>query len=160
MNAARRLAQELAESGQRSVFVDQFENLSNYESHLQSTGPEIWTQLQDMNQGVDCFVMSSGTGGTIAGVSTFLKSCNKDVKIVLADPNGSSLLNWVNHGVCYTAQQSEKTIKKHRYDSVVEGVGLDRLTANFKKASIDQAYMIPDQEIVLAAQWLLYHEGE
>ena len=79
--------------------------------------------------------------------------------MVLADPNGSSLFHRVKHGVCYTNQQSEKTVKKHRYDSIVEGVGLDRVTANFQLADIDDAERIADQEIVDTAHWLLREEG-
>ena len=63
------------------------------------------------------------------------------------------------HNVCYTKQQSERTIRKHRYDSIVEGVGLDRLTANFKQARIDHAYSILDQEFVNVAHWLIRNEG-
>ena len=71
---------------------------------------------------------------------------------MLADPTGSSLFHRVKHGVCYTNQQSEKTVKKHRYDSIVEGVGLDRLTANFNLAVIDDAERINDQEIIDTAR--------
>lgn len=72
---------------------------------------------------------------------------------------GSSLYNKVKHGVCYAPQQAERTIKRHRYDSIVEGVGLDRLTANFELAQIDDAMRITDQEIIDTAHWLLRHEG-
>lgn len=61
--------------------------------------------------------------------------------------------------MCYAPQQAERTIKRHRYDSIVEGVGLDRLTANFELARIDDAVRITDQEIVDTAHWLLRHEG-
>lgn len=89
----------------------------------------------------------------------FLKSKKPSVRVVLADPVGSSLFHRVMHGVCYTAQQAEKTIKKHRYDSIVEGVGLDRVTRNFQLASIDSAERISDQEILDTAHWLLEQEG-
>ena len=89
----------------------------------------------------------------------YLKSKKAGVKIVLADPTGSSLFHRVKYGVCYTNQQSEKTVKKHRYDSIVEGVGLDRVTANFQLAEIDDAEKICDQEIVDTAHWLLREEG-
>lgn len=89
----------------------------------------------------------------------FLKGKKPSVKIVLADPTGSSLFHRVKHGVCYTNQQSEKKIKKHRYDSIVEGVGLDRVTANFQLALIDDAEKISDQEILDTAHWLLREEG-
>lgn len=82
--------------------------------------------------------------------------------MLLADPTGSSLLNRVTHGVCYTPQQSERTVRKHRYDSLVEGVGLDRVTQNFAlglEAGLDGGFHIPDQEVVDMAHWLLRHEG-
>jgi len=81
------------------------------------------------------------------------------VQIILADPEGSSLCNKIEHNVCYTYQQSERTIRKHRYDSIVEGVGLDRITANFDQGMIDKAYTIPDQRLVQIAHWLLRYEG-
>ena len=82
--------------------MDQFENHANYMSHYTTTAPEIWQQA---NGQVDCFVMSSGTGGTIAGVSNYLKERNPKVLVVLADPPGSSLLNRVERGVCYAPEQ-------------------------------------------------------
>lgn len=82
-----------------------------------------------------------------------------DVEVVLADPHGSSLLNYVQQGVCYAEQQSERTLRRHRYDSIAEGVGLDRLTANFERAQIDAAGRVSDQEILNTAHWLLAEEG-
>jgi cysteine synthase A len=89
----------------------------------------------------------------------YLKEQDPSIKVILADPIGSSLFNKVKYDVCYTSQQSERTIRKHRYDSIVEGVGLDRLTANFKEALIDDAYQINDQELVYVAHWMLRNEG-
>jgi cysteine synthase len=92
-------------------------------------------------------------------LSRYLKGRKPSVRIVLADPTGSSLFHRVKHGVCYTVQQAEKTVRKHRYDSIVEGVGLDRLTSNFKLALIDDAERIADQEIIDTAHYLLREEG-
>ena len=80
---------------------------------------------------------------------------------MLADPTGSSLLHKVLYDVCYTPQQSERTVRKHRYDSIVEGVGLDRITENFSLGlkSIDGGHLVPDQEILEMAHWLLRNEG-
>ena len=89
----------------------------------------------------------------------YLKKKNSKIKIVLADPPGSSLYHKVVHNVCYTQQQSERTIRKHRYDSIVEGVGLDRVTQNFSQAKIDHAYSVADQEFVNVAHWLVRNEG-
>lgn len=151
VNKARKISVDL-----NGIFIDQFENLANFQVHLEETGPEIWKQCPHP---IDMFVMSSGTGGTIAGVSQFLKAKNKNIKVILADPNGSSLHNKVKFNVCYTTQQSERRVKKHRYDSIVEGVGLDRITNNFKQAIIDDSYQISDQHIVTTAHWLLQNEG-
>lgn len=151
VNTARRLSVE-----NKGIFIDQFENLANLKAHFESTGPEIWSQTEGK---LDAFVMSAGTGGTIAGVSKYLKSKNKNVKVVLADCTGSSLLQKVLYKVCYTHHQSERTIKKHRYDSIVEGVGLDRITKNFSAAQIDTGYLVTDQEIVNVAHWVLKYEG-
>ena len=94
-------------------------------------------------------------------LTRYLKECDASIKVMLADPTGSSLLHKVLHGVCYTPQQSERTVRRHRYDSIVEGVGLDRVTSNFNKgvASIDGGYRIQDQEIIDTAHWLLHNEG-
>jgi cysteine synthase A len=151
VNRAKKLAEEIG-----GVFVNQFENLSNYQAHLDETGPEIWNQT---NGTLDAFVMSAGTGGTIAGVSRYLKSRNPNIKTFLADPPGSSLLNKVKYGVCYTYQQKESKLKKHRYDSIVEGVGLDRVTKNFDMGLIDDGVTCDDQEILDMAHFLLREEG-
>jgi cysteine synthase A len=82
-----------------------------------------------------------------------------NVQVILADPHGSSLLNYVQHGVCYAEEQSERKLRRHRYDSIAEGVGLDRLTANFESAVIDSADRVSDQEILNTAHWLLAEEG-
>jgi cysteine synthase len=86
--------------------------------HYCETAPEIVAQTQGK---LSAFVMGAGTGGTLAGVSLYLKkhlrknSNNASVKVFLVDPPGSSLSNKVKHGVCYAAQQSERTVKRHRY---------------------------------------------
>lgn len=80
-------------------------------------------------------------------------------KIILADPQGSSLFHRVKSGVCYTSQQSERKLQRNRYDTIVEGVGIDRITANFECAIIDDAIRVSDQELLDMAHWILEHEG-
>lgn len=80
---------------------------------------------------IDAFVCGAGTGGTIAGVSAYLKKKDKKVKVYLSDPKGSSLRNRVNYGVLYASEEAETYRVKHPYDTIIEGVGLNRLTANF-----------------------------
>jgi len=128
----------------QAAFMNQFENPANVQSHYATTGPEIYSQL---NGKVDAWVMSAGTGGTLVGVGGYLKerwwqnyhhvksksqvNTSSPPKIVLVDPPGSSLFNKVKYGVAYAAQQSEQKLRRHRYDTLAEGIGLDRITANF-----------------------------
>ena len=153
VNVARRRAREIP----NAFFADQFENEANVRAHLQ-TGQEIWSQTKGE---IDAFVMSAGTAGTIAGVSQALRARKPNVNIVLADPQGSSLFHAVNHGILYAPEQSEKTIKRHRVDTIVEGVGLDRMTRNFQAALpyIDQAIKVTDAEVVKMSRQLLLEDG-
>lgn len=105
------LARAYAARTPGALFTDQFENPSNTRAHEVTTGPEVWQQT---NGRVDAFVMGAGTGGTIAGVSRFLKSRKAGVRVVLVDPPGSSLFNKVKHGVCFAEQQAESRIRRHR----------------------------------------------
>jgi cysteine synthase len=159
VNVARRAAQ-LARDGfhVRAVFVDQFENAANFGIHHDRTGPELWEQ---MGGRVDAFVMGSGTGGTIAGIATFLRSVHPEAEVVLVDPPGSALYHRIEHGVAYSVEQQERTVRKHRYDTLAEGIGSDRLTENLSLGldCIDRAIRVPDQEAVDMAHWILKTEG-
>jgi len=137
-------------------YADQFENVSNFKCHYKCTGPEIYKQTKGR---IDVFVMSAGTGGTIAGVSKYLKEKNSNVKVVLADPPGSSLANKVNFGVMYTNEEAEGFRLTHPFDTITEGTGLNRLTANFDKAKIDKAYTVSDEESLKMANFLIKNEG-
>jgi cysteine synthase A len=159
VNIARRVA-ETARSlfGIPAVFIDQFENQANYHAHYTTTGPEILRQCPRL----DGFVMSSGTGGTIAGVATYLKEQTQGkCRVVLVDPPGSALYHRVHHGVIYAPQQREQVLKRHRYDTLAEGIGLDRMTDNFRLGvdMIDDAIRVTDQEAVDMAHFLLRTEG-
>ena len=150
--------------GVSAVFIDQFENLSNFDIHYRKTGPELLRQLGERGHGLDAFVMSSGTGGTIAGMGTYLKeqcAATEQVQIVLVDPPGSSLYHKVEHGIAYAAEQRERHLRKHRYDTLAEGIGLDRITRNFSSGldCIDKAIRVTDQEAVDMAHWILRTEG-
>jgi len=167
VNVARRRAAELnAQPGSSgAIFADQFENLANFQAHYIGTGPEIWTQC---DHHLDAFVMSAGTGGTIAGVGRFLKEVSPNVCVCLADVPGSSLYNKVAHGVLFAAEQTERSIRRHRTDTIAEGIGIDRLTANFGRGlpthnggypCVDAAVRVSDQETLEMGQHLLSHEG-
>ncbi len=149
--------------GVSAVFIDQFENLSNFDIHYSKTGPELLRQLGKLGRRLDAFVMSSGTGGTIAGMATYLKEKYRrsGIEIVLVDPPGSSLYHKVEHGIAFAAEQRERHLRKHRYDTLAEGIGLDRITKNFSSGLdfIDRAIRVTDQEAVDMAHWILRTEG-
>ena len=140
-----------------AIFGNQFESNENWQIHYQTTGPEIWRQCRPHH-----FVMSAGTGGTLAGVARYLKEQQpRDCHTVLVDPPGSVLYSKIEHGVAFCVEQRERHLKRHRYDTVAEGIGLDRVTANVAAGLpyIDQAMAITDQQAVDLAHWMLRHEG-
>jgi len=166
VNVARRRAEELNRSQQGgAVFANQFENPANFEAHYKGTGPELWEQCEG---DLDAFVMSAGTGGTISGVARYLKEVAPSVQVYLADVQGSSLFNKVARGVLYAPEQAEQTVRRHRNDTIAEGIGIDRLTANFAAGlpehngglpGIDAAVRVSDQEALDMAHYMLAHEG-
>lgn len=149
------IARRRASSEPNAVFADQFENEANYEAHLK-TGEEIWRQSQGQ---IDAFVSGAGTGGTIAGVSRQLKSHKPSIKVFLADPPGSGLYNKVKRGVMYTREEAEGKRLRNPFDTITEGVGINRVTANFEKALVDDAFRVLDRESVEMASYLLRNEG-
>ncbi|KAB5591253.1 Cysteine synthase A [Ceratobasidium theobromae] len=146
------------ETRPRGFFADQFESPANYTAHLQSTGPELWRQCSGR---LDAFVSGAGTGGTIAGVGKFLKSQDKDIKVVLSDPEGSGLYNKIKHGVMFDIKEAEGTRRRHQVDTVVEGIGINRLTRNFEMALgiVDDAIRVTDEEAVAMSRYLVQHDG-
>ncbi|RDB25008.1 Cysteine synthase 2 [Hypsizygus marmoreus] len=142
----------------RGYFADQFENRSNFDAHFDGTGPEIWRQT---NGRVDAFVSGAGTGGTIAGIGRYLKSMNENVVVALSDPEGSGLYNKVKHGVMFDRKESEGTKRRHQVDTVVEGIGINRLTNNIDLALpiIDDAFRISDAEAVSMSRYLVQNDG-
>lgn len=141
-----------------ALFADQFETQSNYNAHYFHTGPEIWEQTGGM---IDAFVSGAGTGGTIAGVAAYLKENNPSVAIVVADPQGSGLYNRVRYGVMYSPTEAEGTRRRHQVDSVIEGIGMNRLTHNLELGLpfIDAAEHVTDDEAVRMSRWLAQHDG-
>lgn len=142
----------------RGFFADQFENRSNFYAHYEGTGPEIWRQT---NGKVDAFVSGAGTGGTIAGAGQYIKSMNKNVVVALADPEGSGLFNKVKYGVIYDHKEAEGTKRRHQVDTVVEGIGLNRMTNNIDLALpiIDDAFRVTDVEAVAMSRYLVQNDG-
>src|SRR5690606_38591755 len=139
---AGRLAQELP----NAIWSNQFDNTANRRAHVESTGPEIWEQTGGR---IDAFVAACGTGGTLAGTSEFLKSKRADIRTVLADPPGSALFNFIRHG----------EVKATGSGSITEGIGIGRITDNFKDAPVDDAVHVEDQETVAMVYRLLHQEG-
>ena len=159
---ARIINDDFGSYGIKASFMNQFENEANFLAHYKTTGPEIWQQT---NGNIQAFCMSSGTGGTISGVGTYLKeqSEDSDCKVCLVDPPGSSLYNKVKYNVAFAKEQSERGLLRHRYDTIAEGIGLDRITKNFslgiEHGVLDDAVRVTDQEAVDFAHWLLKEEG-
>lgn len=162
VKVARRIAaaEARARGGRGGVlFLDQFDARGNAAEHEASTGPEIWAQA---GARVDAFVCAAGTGGTFAGVGAFLKRASRGAtRLVLADPPGSVLLRRVTAGVAWTPEQAERALRRHRADTIVEGVGLDRLTPTGARAAAlaDDAVGVTDAEAVAMARFLLRAEG-
>ena len=161
VNRARILAAEHNNDAShlgRGYFVDQFENEANWQAHFNSTGPEIFRQCGGK---VDAFVVGAGTGGTIAGVARYLKSRLPEVSIVLADPQGSGLYNRIKYGVLFNTKEREGTRRRSQIDTIVEGIGLNRVTANFEvgRGSIDTAVKVDDEQATAMARWLVEKDG-
>ncbi|KAG8698371.1 hypothetical protein FRC08_005969 [Ceratobasidium sp. 394] len=146
------------ETKPRGFFADQFESPANYSAHLHGTGPELWRQCSGR---LDAFVSGAGTGGTIAGVGRFLKAQDQDIQVILSDPEGSGLYNKIKHGVMFDIKESEGTKRRHQVDTIVEGIGINRLTKNFEMALgvVDDAIRVTDKEAVSMAQYLVQHDG-
>ena len=108
----------------------------------------------------------AGTGGTIAGIAAYLKESARDAgsiepRFVAADPQGSGLTNRVRYGVMYSSTEAEGTRRRHQVDTVVEGIGINRLTRNLELGLelIDDAEQVTDDEAVRMSRWLAAHDG-
>ena len=130
---SKKIADDLAKSNKNGVlWANQFDNVVNSEAHIQTTAKEIWTQTAGQIHGFTCAV---GTGGTLAGVSIGLKERNKNIKIALTDPMGSSLYSHIKFNKL-----------ENSGSSITEGIGTARITKNFEKSIIDDAFQITDEE--------------
>jgi cysteine synthase A len=144
---ARRLADELRKTETNGVlYADQWNNLDNRKAHYVSTGPEIWQQTDGK---VDGFICSIGTGGTVAGVSSYLREKKPGIVIGVADPHGAAMYNLFAHGEAKATEGG----------SITEGIGLGRVTRIIENIKVDKAYLIPDEEAVPLIFDLLEHEG-
>jgi cysteine synthase A len=141
-----RIAEERAASEPNgAIWANQFDNLANRRAHEATTGPEIWEQTQGR---VDGFVCAIGSGGTLAGVAGALRARKPGVAIALSDPFGSALFNYYAEGVL-----------KAEGDSITEGIGQGRVTANLEGLTLERAYRIADEEALKIVFGLIQHEG-
>lgn len=140
-----RLSGRVAEAMENAIWANQFDNLANRQAHYETTGPEIWAQTDGK---IDAWVAATGTGGTYAGVSLFLKEKNPTVKCVLADPMGSGLYSYAKTGTI-TIEGS----------SITEGIGNSRVTANMEDVPIDDALQVDDREALRVVYQLLQKDG-
>jgi cysteine synthase len=146
VHVSERLAKELAAREPNGVlWANQWDNLANRNGHYTTTGPEIWQQTDGK---VDGFICAVGTGGTLSGVSLFLKERNPKIRIGLADPVGAALYNYFKHGELKSAGSS-----------ITEGIGQGRITRNVDGTPVDAPYQIPDEEALPIIFDLVKHEG-
>ncbi len=146
VHVSERIAKEMAETHPHgAIWANQFDNTANRDAHYLGTGPEIWEQL-DGN--IDGFTCSVGTGGTLAGVGMALKERKKDIRIAISDPMGSALYGYYANGEL-----------KAEGESITEGIGQGRITANLEDAPIEEAYQITDEEALPYIFDLLKYEG-
>lgn len=142
-------------------FTNQFENPANHLAHYTTTGPEIFSQC---GGSLDAFIAGAGTGGTISGVVKYLKEDDRvpNLLAILADPQGSGLYNRVKYGVMFNeTTEREGTRRRQQVDSIVEGIGINRVTANFEagRLLIDDAIRVYDDEAKAMAKYLVERDG-
>ncbi len=141
-----RLAEERARTEPGgAIWANQFDNTANRQAHVETTGPEIWSQTGGK---VDGFICAVGSGGTLAGVAQALRAWNPKIAIGLADPHGAALYSYYATGEL-----------KSEGSSITEGIGQGRITANLEGLTIDNPYRISDEEALRVLFDLAQHEG-
>ena len=146
VHVAERLAEEMSKTESNGVlYANQWDNTANRRAHMEGTGPEIWEQTDGK---VDGFICSIGTGGTLAGVSMFMKEKSADIQIGIADPLGASMYSYYTTGEL-----------KGEGESIAEGIGQGRITGNLEGGIVDMPFQIPDAEALPYVFDLLKDEG-
>ena len=146
VRVSERVAADYAEREPNgAIWANQWDNPANWQGHYRSTGPEIWSQTDGR---VDGFVCAIGTGGTLAGISTYLKEQNPEIAIGLADPEGAAMYSYFSTGEL-----------AGEGSSITEGIGQGRVTGNVAQAKVDRPYRIPDAEALPVIFDLLGEEG-
>jgi len=139
-------AKRHAEKIPNAIWGNQFDNLANRDFHIETTGPEIWEQTNGQVHGWTC---GTGTGGTYAGVSRYLKSKNPKISCFVADPPGSVLYKYYSEG----------KLERTPGGSITEGIGQGRITDNMKGSPVDGALFIDDKRTLLMVFELYFKEG-
>ena len=146
VHVAERLAEEMSKTESNGVlYANQWDNTANRRAHMEGTGPEIWEQTDGK---VDGFICSIGTGGTLAGVSMFMKEKSAGIQIGIADPMGASMYSYYTTGEL-----------KSEGESIAEGIGQGRITGNLEGAQVDEPFQITDAEALPYVFDLLKYEG-
>jgi cysteine synthase len=140
-----KLSGRLAQEMENAIWANQFDNLANRLAHYETTGREIWSQTDGK---IDGWVAATGTGGTYAGVASYLKEQNPNIRCVVADPMGSGLYSYIKTGEI-----------KPEGNSITEGIGNSRVTANMQDVPIDDAIQIDDRECLQVLYRLLRRDG-
>ena len=145
-----RVSQSMAQEMQKIpnsnvIWANQFDNIANKNGHFSSTGPEIWNQTKGK---IDGFICAVGSGGTIAGVGSYLKTCNENIAIGLADPLGSALFNYYEKGEFESVG-----------NSISEGIGQGRITENLSGFKPDYCFQISDEVALPILYDLMSQEG-
>ncbi|GAA5801148.1 cysteine synthase-like protein [Helicostylum pulchrum] len=158
VNLARERAANFSHGEAYGYFADQFENEANFQAHYTLTGPEVYRQTGGK---IDALVLGAGTGGTLSGITCYLKERVNNLKVFLADPQGSGLFNKVKYNVMYSPTEQEGNRRRHQVDTVVEGIGINRLTQNFEKGRryIDDAFRVTDEEAIKMSRYLVREDG-
>jgi cysteine synthase A len=138
-------SRRIAEETENAIWANQFDNVANRRAHIEGTAPEIWEQMEGRLDGFTCAV---GTGGTLAGIALGLKAFDENVCIALTDPHGAALYEYYAHGEL-----------KAEGNSVAEGIGQGRITANLEGAPIDTQFRISDEQGLEWVGRLLKEEG-
>ncbi len=143
---SRRLAEKLAKTEPNgAIWANQFDNVANRQSHIETTAPEIWQQTDG---DIDGFICAVGSGGTLAGVAMGLRARSNSIKIGLADPEGAALYSYFTTGELASDG-----------GSIAEGIGQIRITENLKGLKVDMPYQIPDSEALPVIFDLAQNEG-
>jgi cystathionine beta-synthase len=140
------LAERIARQTPGAYFINQFGNPDNPRAHYEGTGPEIWRQMDGR---LDAIVFGCGSSGTMTGLSRYFAEVAPQVELILADPVGSILAQYINEG----------TLSEKSGTWMVEGIGEDFLPTISDFSRVSKAYAISDRESFLAGRELLRREG-